>query len=108
MWYLGMRRNLQPREQWTVTLDEHLAWMRQQHLAGSIVMSGPTPDRRLGLYLIRAASRAEAEQIAESDPFTAAGYCTFDLVEWEVHQILGAGPFTEAAQAALRDSTPDQ
>ena len=105
MWYLAMRRSLQPREQWTVTLDEHLSWMRHQHLAGTIVMSGPTPDRKLGLYLIRAASRAEAEQIAGSDPFTAGGHCTFDLIEWEVHQILGAGPFSEAAMQA---STSDQ
>jgi uncharacterized protein YciI len=107
IWYLAMRRNLQPREQWTVSIDEHLAWMRQQHLAGTIVISGPTPDRRLGLYLIRAASQADAEKIAGSDPFTAAGHCTFDLIEWDVHQIMGAGPFTQVAQVALRDSVPD-
>jgi uncharacterized protein YciI len=101
MWYLAMRSNLQPRDQWSVSLDQHLAWMRQQHASGAIVISGPTPDRRLGLYLIRAASRAEAEKIAASDPFTAAGHCTFELIEWEVHQVLGAGPFTEAAQVAL-------
>jgi hypothetical protein len=46
--------------------------------------------------LIRADSRQEAEQIAASDPYTAAGFCTFDLFEWEVHQIMGAGPFTAA------------
>ena len=96
MWYLILRRASKPREEWTVTLDQHLVWMRQQHQAGKIVLSGPTPDRKLGIYLIRAGSRQEAEQIAASDPYTAAGFCTFDLIEWEVHQILGAGPFTAA------------
>ncbi len=68
--------------------------MKQQHEAGRIVLSGPTPDRKVGMYLIRAGSREEAEQIAASDPYTAAGCTTFELTEWEIHQILGAGPFT--------------
>jgi len=103
VWHLALRRNLQPRDSWAVSLDEHLSWMRQQHLAGNIVLSGPTPDRSMGIYLIRIDSRTEAEAIAASDPFTAAGHCTFDLIEWEVHQVLGVGPFTAAAQRAMAD-----
>jgi len=97
MWYLALRRNLQPRDTWTVSLDEHLAWMREQHERGSIILSGPSTDRALGIYLIRATSRPAAELIAASDPFTAAGHCAADLIEWEIHQILGVGPFSEAA-----------
>lgn len=96
MWYIVQRRGIRPREEWTVTLDEHLAWMKQQHEAGRILFSGPTPDRKIGIYVIRADSREEAEQIAAGDPFTKAGFCTFDLLEWEVHQALGVGPFTAA------------
>ena len=102
MWYLAMRRALQPRAEWTTSLDEHLRWMQQQHAAGRILFSGPSADRQLGIYVIRADSRAEAEQVAASDPYTAAGYCTFDLIEWEVHQALGIGPFTAAGLAAHR------
>ncbi|HZI86555.1 MAG TPA: hypothetical protein VFD48_06955, partial [Pyrinomonadaceae bacterium] len=29
-------------------------WMRQQHDNGSILFSGPTPDRKFGIYVIRA------------------------------------------------------
>ncbi len=97
MWYLVQRRAVKPREEWTVTLDEHLVWMKAQHDAGRIVLSGPTPDRKLGMYLVRANSREEAERIAASDPYKAAGCCTFDIIEWEIHQILGIGPFTAAA-----------
>jgi uncharacterized protein YciI len=102
MWYLALRRDLQPRDTWTVSLDDHLAWMREQHERGSILLSGPSADRALGIYLIRANSRAAAEQIAAGDPFTAAGHCGFELIEWEVHQVLGVGPFSSAAFAASR------
>ena len=96
MWFLCQRRQAKPRDQWTVSLDEHLVWMKQQHDAGRIVLSGPTPDRQIGMYLIRADSRDEAERIAGGDPYTAAGFTTFELIEWEIHQILGIGPFTAA------------
>jgi uncharacterized protein YciI len=76
--------------------------MRRQHDEGSILMSGPSADRELGIYVIRAASRSAAEQIAASDPFTAIGHCAFDLIEWEVHQVLGVGPFSSAAFDAHR------
>ena len=96
MWYFVRRRALQPRSEWTVTLDEHLVWMKRQHDTGKIVMSGPTPDRQYGQYLIHAETREEAEKIAASDPFTVAGHTTFEIIEWEVHQIMGIGPFTAA------------
>lgn len=100
MWYLVLRRPVKPREEWTVTLDQHLVWMKQQHEGGKILFSGPTPDRKLGIYVIRAGSRQEAEKIAESDPYTVTGFTAFDLIEWEVHQIMGAGPFTAAGLQA--------
>jgi uncharacterized protein YciI len=100
MWYLVLRRQVKPREEWTVNLDQHLVWMKRQHESGKILFSGPTPDRKLGIYVICAGSRQEAEQIAGGDPYTAAGFTTFDLIEWEVHQIMGAGPFTAAGLQA--------
>jgi len=102
MWYLAMRRAVKPREEWTVSLDQHLVWMKRQHEAGAILFSGPTPDRKFGIYVIRAASKADAEKIAAADPYTAAGFCAFDLYEWEVHQIMGAGPFTAKELQAHR------
>ena len=96
MWYLVLRRPVKPREQWTVSLDSHLVWMKQQHEAGKILFSGPTSDRKYGIYVIRANSMDEASRIAASDPYTAAGFCSFELLEWEVHQIMGAGNFTAA------------
>jgi uncharacterized protein YciI len=96
MWFLCLRRGVRPPEQWKVTLDEHLSWMREQHLAGTILFSGPSPGRKLGVYIIRCASEEKAARIAAADPFTAAGDCTFDLIDWDVRQALGTGPFTAA------------
>jgi len=96
MWYLVLRRPVKPREEWTVTLDQHFVWMKEQHQSGRILFSGPSADRKLGIYVIRAGSREEAERIASGDPYTKAGLTAFDVIEWEVHQILGAGPFTAA------------
>jgi uncharacterized protein YciI len=96
MWYLILRRAIKPQQEWTITLDEHLAWMREQHESGRILFSGPSADRKLGIYVVRAASRVEAEHVADADPFTKAGFCGFDLVEWDVRQIMGVGPFSSA------------
>jgi uncharacterized protein YciI len=102
MWYLVLRRPIKPREEWTVTLDQHLVWMKQQHQSGKILFSGPTTDRKYGVYVICAESRSEAEQIAGGDPYTVAGFTAFELLEWEVHQIMGVGPFTAAEMRANR------
>jgi uncharacterized protein YciI len=102
MWYLILRRPVKPREEWTVTLDQHLLWMKRQHEAGAILFSGPSSDRKHGIYVIKAQSKKEAEEIAASDPYTAAGLCAFEAIEWEVHQILGSGPFTAAEMRGHR------
>jgi uncharacterized protein YciI len=93
-WFLILQRHIRPRQEWTIGRPQHLAWIKQLHDAGKMVISGPTPELNLGIYLIKAESRKEAEQIAASDPFTAAGYCKFELFEWEIHQILGVGTFS--------------
>jgi uncharacterized protein YciI len=94
VYYITLRRAVVPREQRRTPLDTHLQWMREQHNAGKILLSGPSPDRTLGIYLIRADTRSEAEKIASGDPYTVAGETTFELIEWEIHQALGVGPFT--------------
>lgn len=93
-YFLCMRYPLRPRSEWEVTLQEHLDWMRDRHADGSVVVSGPSRDRSVSLYLIRSEDLDAAERIAAADPFTVGGECRFELIEWEVHQILGIGDFT--------------
>jgi O-methyltransferase len=102
MWYLVIRRDVQPRRAWTATLDEHLAWMKAQHESGAVLFSGPTSDIRTGIYVIRARSSDDARRIAAEDPFTKAGHCTFELFDWDVRQVLGTGPFSIVELDALK------
>ena len=51
MWYLAMRKAVKPRDEWGASLDEHLTWMKEQHNRGRILISGPTTDRKYGMYL---------------------------------------------------------
>ena len=80
--------------------------MKARHEDGSIVLSGPAPGRGFSMYLIRAESEEKARSIAAGDPFTAAGDCTFEIIPWEIHQILGAGVFT-AGRASAASSRGD-
>lgn len=108
MWYICLRRrkDVQPTGSRSITLDEHLQWMRRQHESGAILFSGPAPKRGLGIYIIRADCEEEAQRVASADPFTAAGQCEFELIEWDVRQIMGAGPFTTADIQAQTSRPP--
>ena len=96
MWFFCTRTNLREPGQRRSTLDTHLVWMKEQHDAGRILLSGPSPDLKLGMYLIHAGSREEADAIAASDPYTVAGDSTYQLVQRNIRQILGVGPFNAA------------
>ena len=99
MWYLVMSRPVADREQLRASLDDHLAWMRSQHATSSVLFSGPTADHSMGIYVIAAPTRAEAQAIADSDPFHALGLRNYEMLDWEVHQVLGAGPFSTGEMA---------
>ena len=92
-YFLCLRHPNRPREEWSATLQDHLDWMKTMHDAGSVLMSGPARDFSVSIYIIRAASPAEAERIAAADPFTASGDCRYELIDWDVHQIAGVGSF---------------
>jgi uncharacterized protein YciI len=96
MWFFCKRSNLKAPGTRKATLDSHLAWMQAMHEAGKIVLSGPSPDLKLGMYLIRASSIEEAHRIAASDPYTELGDSTYELIQWNIRQIMGVGPFTAA------------
>ncbi len=55
--------------------------MKQQHDSARILFSGPTSNRNFGIYVILAGSKAEADETAASDPYTAAGFAAYELYE---------------------------
>ena len=73
MWYLVLSRPKVPREQMLPHMPAHSAWMEQQHIKGNVLFSGPTSDRRMGIYVVRAASQSDAEAIIGTVPLHANG-----------------------------------
>ena len=61
----------------------------RQHRAGNILISGPTPDRSLGIMLFRGDSQADVEALLGTEPWIAAGERTVEVIPWDVHELLG-------------------
>ena len=108
MWYLVLSRWVGDRSEAGKYINDHLQFQYENHQAGNILFSGPTADMSTGIFVIRAASRQEAEAIADADPFHVHGLRAYEMLDWEVHQILGAGPFTAQGFGPLKEDHPDR
>jgi uncharacterized protein YciI len=68
-------------------LDDHLRFLAQLSSDGALVMGGPleTPqgaNSGNGIYVLRAESLADAQQIADADPLHQAGIRTPRVHRW--------------------------
>ncbi|WP_033294584.1 YciI family protein [Amycolatopsis jejuensis] len=98
MWYLTIQRwTTDPQRAIGELLDDHLAWLDDQLRAGTVLLGGPSADLQLGIIVFRAENASEADRLCRTEPFVAAGYREFDLIEWDVQQVFGV-------QAARRRS----
>lgn len=52
---------------------DHLAYARSLQEAGTVVLAGPVGDGSGAMMVLNVASEAEARQVIENDPYTAAG-----------------------------------
>ena len=92
-WYLAIRRMTEPPASWRDLLPAHLAWLKDMHDTGTIIMSGPGTEPRLGIYIMRAPGSAEATRIVHADPLLQSPGATVEVIEWQLHQIMGIGGF---------------
>ncbi|HEU5273913.1 MAG TPA: YciI family protein [Xanthobacteraceae bacterium] len=67
-------------------LAEHLAYMIELEQRGKLFASGPFGDgtKGDGMTIVRAASEAEARELALADPFVVHGIRTFTIKPWTV------------------------
>jgi hypothetical protein len=67
-------------------LADHLTYMIELERRGVLFASGPFGDgtRGDGMTIVRAASEAEAREIALADPFVTNGIRTFTIQAWTV------------------------
>lgn len=82
-----------PIERIDAVLADHLAWLKAGHEAGHFLAWGPREPRNGGLILARAATRAEAQALLESDPVLLHELATCEIIEWNPRFI---GPGLEA------------
>ena len=65
-------------------VQEHVEHLRSLDQNGRLVLCGPFADYPGGMVVLRADTEDEALRIAESDPFIASGFKTFELRTLEV------------------------
>ncbi len=98
MWYVVMSKSIGPREAIRGREMENLDWMKQHHNAGDVLFSGPTTEG-VGIWVVRADSRDEAEKLVQGHPWVAAGLRDVsEMYEWNVQQALGIGRFEMIAR----------
>jgi uncharacterized protein YciI len=105
MWYLTLHRWLGDRDEAiNSSLGDHLAWMREQQRTGKVLFAGPSLDGELGIIVFGHMSRAELNDLCRREPLVARGYRDFEVIAWEVHQLLGVGGFDVKTIAAMTRS----
>ncbi len=94
MWYLTLHRWTGDREEAIKSsLGDHLAWLQKQQLAGKVLISGPSGDGNLGIIVFGHMSSADLDVLCRQEPFVARGYREYEVIAWDVHQLLGIGAF---------------
>jgi len=104
MWFLTMHRWAGDRAEAMKVLPDHLRWMREEQLAGNIIVAGPTPDREIGIMVFRHMERQEVDEICSRDPFVRGGYRKYEVIPWDVHHVLGIGGFDLRTITAMADA----
>ncbi len=74
--------------------------MRGQYVRGTVLISGPGADGAVGIYVLCAPSREDADALAATDPLAQDDQTSIEVIESDVHQILGIGSF---APPSVRD-----
>lgn len=65
-------------------VEKHIAHLKELEHRQKLVLCGPFTDYTGGMVVLAASSLEEARELAESDPFIAGGFKTFELrtLEW--------------------------
>lgn len=95
MWWLTLHRWTDPPDANRDGLEKHLHWVQAMHTRGRVLFSGPCRDTGMGIIVLRGddMDRAGLDTLLAEEPLVAAGLRTYDVIAWDVRQVLGIGAF---------------
>jgi len=109
MWYLTLHRWTGDRERAIAeALPAHLTWMREQQLAGRVLIAGPSPDRELGIIVVGSMPRDAVDDLFRDEPLVAGNFRNYEVIGWDVHHLLGIGGFDVPTVTAMIASEHDR
>lgn len=89
MWYLVLSTLVPGAEEGRrAHLQEHMDWLLDLHRRGRVLLSGPTSDREVGIYVMLGEELEETERIVGTDPHHVYGERTAAVYEWDVMQAM--------------------
>jgi uncharacterized protein YciI len=71
-------------------IDDHLAWMDQQYVAGAFVVSGRKVPPDGGVILALGHDRSSIEDLVKTDPFAVADVCEYHITEFVASRVAPA------------------
>jgi len=75
---------LKPLEEVDRHLEAHRAFLKTLYANGITICSGPQVPRTGGFILMHAASKSEALEIMQQDPYVIQGVAEYSVIEFEV------------------------
>lgn len=69
----------------------HLRWIKHQQLSGTMLFAGPSADGSLGIMVFGHMTESEVVRLCLTDPLIAGKRKSFEVIPWDVHQVLGVG-----------------
>mgnify|MGYP003327442984 FL=1 len=83
---IAIIRYRRPLEEILAGQDEHRAYLRTLHEAGTLLAAGPMDPRSGGMLLLRVSdtdAAAALNRVRDGDPFTVHGLAQYELVQWK-------------------------
>ncbi len=85
MYAIAIIRYRRPLDEVLTVTDEHRAYLRSLHEAGTLLASGPVDPRSGGLLLLRVAddnAQASLDRVRDGDPYHKRGMAQYELLPW--------------------------
>lgn len=85
MYAIAIIRYRRPLEEVTTVTDEHRAYLRKLHEAGTLIASGPLSPRTGGALLLRVADenvQDALDRVRNGDPYVRKGMAQYELLPW--------------------------